>query len=142
MADLKPCPFCGSGDVAIARQDDIYARIACRGCKIGKSWCMADDDEIIAAWNQRAGWRDIATAPKDGTVILQSDGRNVWASCWTQSMGWWSIHGKVDGKIYGKTTLWQPLPEPPVVASCETTEPVTNPYKFPEPPKEGGANGK
>ncbi len=78
------------------------------------------ESAAIAAWNQRAGWRDIASAPKDGSDILaylpNFDCRSVvhWARI--NNSGHW-----YDGWHVVNPTHWQPLPEPP---------------------KEGGANGK
>lgn len=54
MAELKPCPFCGSINVHI--QGDGYAtHIECFDCLAiftqGEITC---DDELIEAWNRRA----------------------------------------------------------------------------------------
>lgn len=69
------------------------------------------------------GWRDIASAPKDGTWIL------VWlggvANCadtiqWAYD-GWWNgCSGYVRSE--GPPTHWRPLPDPPALIPTEREE--------------------
>lgn len=118
MADLKPCPFCEQVDCDIHFSDGVWWVMYCRCDAEGPS--SGAESAAIAAWNQRAGWRDIASAPKDGSDILaylpNFDCRSVvhWARI--NNSGHW-----YDGWHVVNPTHWQPLPEPP---------------------KEGGANGK
>lgn len=55
------------------------------------------------------GWRDIESAPKDGTDILvvESHGE-MWVVRW---IGWCESWNAYDQKI--DPTHWLPLPEPP-----------------------------
>ena len=58
MPELKPCPFCGSQDVAKviegARHPMIYVR--CNGCLSMSGWYEADEENMmLSAWNKRAG---------------------------------------------------------------------------------------
>lgn len=70
---LKPCPFCGNKDVEFALihpqfngKTDMdywcYWDVLCPECGAGMEWGRLDDqtwdgamEEIIAAWNRRAG---------------------------------------------------------------------------------------
>ena len=66
-------------------------------------------------------WRDIETAPKDGTRVLYSgpglDGSMPpWVTCgrWTDR-GWFEINTDYSD-YYSREdfpTMWQPMPEPP-----------------------------
>ena len=50
MADLKPCPFCGSD---FLRVSDFEEYVACEDCgTLGQSG--RNEAEAIAAWNRRA----------------------------------------------------------------------------------------
>jgi hypothetical protein len=76
-----------------------------------------------------SGWRDIATAPRDGTDILvyfSGRLRGVWKVSWenihgdrTPTDGIWCVddnkHGPyaLRGYSAGDDTLWMPLPSPP-----------------------------
>lgn len=53
-------------------------------------------------------WQPIATAPKDGTMILVSDGQKVAAAHCVQQYGF-SVYCTGIGNL----TCWQPLPPPP-----------------------------
>ena len=66
-----------------------------------------------------SGWRDISSAPKDGTPILTCIAgptyyaRSGW---WDDEVKGWAVGEKADGgKIYMvlPPTHWMPLPEPP-----------------------------
>jgi hypothetical protein len=58
---------------------------------------------------QRAGWRPIESAPKDGTRVLLWDGRRQHVDWWNH--GWWNT---------SRPTHWQPLPPPPEPDHAET----------------------
>ena len=71
------------------------------------------------------GWRDIATAPKDGTLYLvfglDTDGhpeiavafwRAQHGTCWIAPTGWERVH----------PTHWRPLPAPPTTSTTTGTE--------------------
>jgi hypothetical protein len=70
--------------------------------------------KLIAA--ARATWRDIATAPKDGTEILVWDGDTVEKAVWVN--GWAASWNHEPLDIF-PVTHWQPLPPPPRVSQGE-----------------------
>lgn len=84
----------------------------------------AIDDAIAEIKRLRAltAWRDIASAPKDGTYVLlffpgplmdmESPGLAV-GRYYTDS-GWWVTAIWASGHPVKQPTHWQPLPEPPV----------------------------
>ena len=61
-------------------------------------------------------WREIDTAPKDGTHVLLyfPDGEGAhegwWA--WTRPDRWWVANTCYECE-FGEPTRWMPLPEPP-----------------------------
>jgi hypothetical protein len=65
------------------------------------------------------GWRDIETAPKDGTEVLLFGkalyGREVMKVCWWSNRAAWQIAETVSGAtpIFNEPTHWMPLPQPP-----------------------------
>jgi hypothetical protein len=65
------------------------------------------------------GWRDIASAPKDGTRVLLATAEGVWLSRWRQQQiienGFIRFEAAewVDATPYGEPTHWMPLPELP-----------------------------
>jgi hypothetical protein len=60
-------------------------------------------------------WRDIETAPKDGTVILMADGLTMFCGIWLKSArGWVDGCRDDDGELVAwNATHWMPLPAPP-----------------------------
>lgn len=90
--------------------------------------------ELLRRWLEAAAatagdaWQPIATAPRDGTRILLSDGREVTGGRWMQGAEfadgrevdvefWSSDSGNhmdwVGGPVIDNPTLWRPLPRPP-----------------------------
>lgn len=62
-------------------------------------------------------WRDITTAPKDGTEILVCDLRG-WrcVASWDSHVFRGEVAGWRDGQCYSvNPTHWQPLPSPPAL---------------------------
>lgn len=61
------------------------------------------------------GWRDIATAPKDGSYILASDGeRDGCAVVRWDCDGWVYAWHEYDGPMQmHSASHWRPLPSPP-----------------------------
>lgn len=58
-------------------------------------------------------WKPIETAPKDGEMVLISDGVNVVAAAWDWSgKPTWRMGG-MGIKLGDDWTNWMPLPEPP-----------------------------
>ena len=68
----------------------------------------------------RGGWRDIESAPRDGTVILLHvpGDRTAWAGRWVKDdpqFPWFVLcdQHKTNGLSTDVPTKWQPLPAPP-----------------------------
>ena len=69
------------------------------------------------------GWRDIATAPRDGTMLLvgydegvaregaMEDRQRVFEARWNDVQGTWSARNGF--LLHSDATHWQPLPHPP-----------------------------
>lgn len=81
-----------------------------------------------------SGWQPIETAPKDGTGILLSNGKDVAEGHWYFEEGGTTEHRDMDGRYIGQTesegyagwldwdggmqpdpTHWMPMPPPPGV---------------------------
>lgn len=61
-------------------------------------------------------WRPIETAPKDGTVILVSEGHHVHCVEWNDEFDWWSVDDNKLGpfRLRGAApTCWMPAPPAP-----------------------------
>lgn len=109
MSALLPCR-CGTAPTLLhhrpfnpktARFETKATNVECVPCGVRIGW--HDTEELaIAAWNRRApAWQPIATAPKDGTVILAYNGERVLVR--------WS---DIDN-CHPQPTHWFPLPSPP-----------------------------
>jgi Lar family restriction alleviation protein len=62
---LKPCPFCGSENVAVMQDDYNNYRVTCRGCgAMGAPGDEFGDNNEIEKWNQRANIVDYSNAFK------------------------------------------------------------------------------
>ena len=110
-------------------------------CTCGVQEAVNKADRLVADLLAAEGWRDIRTAPKDGTAVLctwvyqLSDGRVHWSNV-MHVLSWWANwHGAgqgawvLDGDFaahfapdgyhetppiqYGEPTHWMPLPAPP-----------------------------
>jgi hypothetical protein len=55
-------------------------------------------------------WQKIDSAPRDGTGVLLSDGKNIEVGSWDEGYthGWGSTRGN-----WLNPTHWMPLPNPP-----------------------------
>ena len=128
-----PCAVCGASPVVpvgVSRED--IARAVHRGRfpedrkptpfeaedASGTTYCFRIADAILAALRPTdTGWRDIATAPKDGRVVLVfSAARCVWSvvsAQWRQDWpnGGWDTISKHTTPIV--PTHWMPLPPAP-----------------------------
>jgi Lar family restriction alleviation protein len=151
-AELMPCPFCRSDNVALdtVMGEPRQCWVACFACKADGP-VTGDAQSAIAAWNRRdpafalaqrrlateaERWQPIETAPKDGTpVLVCRDMGNPWGwvrgwSRWVDVRGisGWLSHGMFDvpGDLgLGNPTHWQPLPAPP--AAILAPDPETKP---------------
>lgn len=69
-----------------------------------------------------SSWSDIATAPRDGTVIFvwhehemnrhAAMDSNIKKAQWLTDLGEWRVDG-VGGNVPAAPTHWMPLPQPP-----------------------------
>lgn len=115
-SELLPCPFCGEQPEVLEVNDTIPTRLRC--WSVG---CPMDLQMITPErWNTRAplatqdgGWRDISTAPRNGTMIL------LWWPYWRNHavIGYWRLdewqsHVRLSLDV-PNPTHWMPLPEPP-----------------------------
>lgn len=68
----------------------------------------------VASPAPASGWQPIATAPKDGTEVLLTDGHYKRTGYWARRIGCWSVDTVV---VLSSPTHWMPLPAPPGQAS-------------------------
>lgn len=66
-------------------------------------------------------WRDIETAPKDGTVVLLAGCRKPVAAAWLEDeIDWWHVDDNKRGPFALRgpgPTHWMPLPAAPGIAA-------------------------
>jgi len=59
-------------------------------------------------------WQPIATAPKDGTIVLVVRRTTVTMAAWGGTKPpCWKEGSKLGRSLWGQPSHWQPLPEPP-----------------------------
>ena len=58
-------------------------------------------------------WQPIETAPKDGSIIIISDGDTPVVGLWSVSLNCWIVEWDHAGFDEPPPSLWAPLPEPP-----------------------------
>lgn len=53
--ELKPCPFCGGTNIAVAKEDEW--EVMCMDCYVNVGACCSyyTEAEAIEAWNKRVG---------------------------------------------------------------------------------------
>lgn len=123
-ARLLPCPFCGAP--AEFDNDDTgpASWIVCTKC--GAQGPSSFNDDPAPLWNRReaaaaleaSGWRDISTAPKDGTwVLVKTPHVTVaarWNSSWPPGFSYSDAHSwHYLAHPDAAPTHWRPLPAPP-----------------------------
>lgn len=124
--ELKPCPFCGSTDIAIVKQDNphndydgdypyLYTA-ACKQC-LSRSPQKVYEEYAAEAWNTRAsGWipcsemlpedkQKVLIHTKSKGHILIAEYNSDWSTpFYSFRIGGWKIR---------QVSHWMPLPEPP-----------------------------
>ena len=89
---------------------------------------FVDFEQVLAvcrAWQTEQGWRDIASAPKDGSWIFgYSDTLKI--RFYPMVLFWddngWTTPSHGDGEPGFNPTHWMPLPDPPVPSPPGTEE--------------------
>ena len=123
---LLPCPFCGEEPKTVSGRDSLSIFCCNAMCAVQPETGAIRDEKAIAAWNTRAsGWRDIASAPRDGTTVLlwglyQQEPCTAlfrggqWIPVWDgfSVIEYMSDFG-TDYKTIDVPTHWMPLPIPP-----------------------------
>ena len=106
MSELKPCPFCGAPGMYLLNFDSV---IGCSDMRCRAWWSAMTPEQ----WNRRApDWQPIATAPRDGTMILLWTDRGHAVGFY--SLGFNNTPQWLDPDFYGKEPAhWMPLPEGP-----------------------------
>lgn len=66
---------------------------------------------------REAGWRDIESAPDNGSFVLVIGGRHIIASVEKADGGWWRM-AQHDG-LQSAPTHWMPLPPAPAKSDLE-----------------------
>lgn len=129
--DLLPCSFCGNPAGASRwpneRDAGYHWMIGCIGpdCLVSMGGYDTRMD-AVAAWNARAGWLPIATAPKDGTNVWLASASSMCVAFWSESEMDRTPHAElwVDffAAMHGAPmrmapqftpTYWRPLPNLP-----------------------------
>ena len=110
MCELKPCPFCGSTDVA-ANSYSIEASVRCFGCfaVIVRKHPKYSDGGLVAAitaWNTRADLSDAllreAMEALGGVMAACDHGRMVA----TTGVGGMTIEANIRGSVYMGVPAW------------------------------------
>lgn len=121
---LKPCPFCGSRNVAHGLFGGDMV-VKCIGCSSGGPPVDAPDfsdmvekrEQAIAAWNSRAmqeNWQSMDTAPKDGRhVLLYCEYYGIGRCAWESWRKVWRSDDPNHGIGFPDPTHWMPLPDIP-----------------------------
>lgn len=137
MAELLPCPFCGS--IRIFQIDGStfrWMKLQCADCEASCGEIRREGDPshpaLTQAWNTRASaeWQPIETAPKMRTVILWADTSYDGVSNWRMGSGhfhtgigaWiWEGEQVKEGWAH-PPTHWMPLPSPPEATTRKESE--------------------
>lgn len=69
MGDLKPCPFCGAGDLSPCR-DEFGGRITlCDNCGAAGPSSEDDPEQISEPWNRRATTPEVTALVAASTAL-------------------------------------------------------------------------
>ena len=75
MTELKPCPFCGGTNIAVAKEDEW--EVMCMDCyaNVGACFSYYTEAEAIEAWNKRVSCNTCAMYfPDDGCMAGLAEG--------------------------------------------------------------------
>lgn len=119
-------------EAAVRIQDDGCTCLGCgtfflgsdfhddEDCPNGRAaWDVASDEQKTAAIRALSmpapaqAWRDISTAPKDGTHVLGADGLYVDVFWFSEGLDGWACATTEDFGGHNAPTHWMPLPAPP-----------------------------
>lgn len=148
LADLLPCPFCGTTDIELYPCNPKFPKQ--RRIECGNPGCIArgydtfySEREAIERWNTRAlasrdggGWLPIESAPRDGArILLYCNWIGVVRGSWNNDRHakrprpyWTNDTENTFGKLRIRECqpyYWQPLPTPPAKAAPLPPAPVT-----------------
>ena len=82
---MKPCPFCGSEDVAFTCLEDVYY-VECWGCS-AKVETYNGIEDAVKKWNRRAIDRDELLKVADECERADVDGVTDWAAQIRKTVG-------------------------------------------------------
>lgn len=119
---LKPCPFCGSTDIAIVKQDNphnaydgnyphLYTA-ACKQC-LSRAPQKVYEGYAAEAWNTRtSGWIPCSERmPPTGTRVYVREGDFTAIGFFGKFTQRWIE--PISGAHLDNVSHWMPLPEPP-----------------------------
>jgi hypothetical protein len=93
-------------DAARGAERERWANFISNNLTCGTWWFVErlrnNDFEDFEPKSRMTEWRDISTAPRDGTRVLIVGGN--WLA---------AVIASADGKLWGQPTHWRPLPLPP-----------------------------
>ena len=110
MSELKPCPFCGSTDVA-ANSYSIEASVRCFGCfaVIVRKHPKYSDGGLVAAitaWNTRADLSDALLREAVEALGMAVDDLDEWVACGDSlAQAGFNVDGTADCAERARATL-------------------------------------
>jgi hypothetical protein len=129
---------CGSRAISIPDRTSVEtAKAAAQADYTARILAALDMDALAQEVEAMVGWRDIATAPKDGTEILvwaqwdwegmagdRTDSDFAWrVAVWdeppSKPSAFWSVSENPYSDLAVRATLWRPLPPPPSAPAKE-----------------------
>lgn len=115
MSELKPCPFCGGGNIHEEKKVDLVYCTECGGefhTDLGGSWNSRPIEDAlktrIAELEAERRWIPVSERlPKEKQSVLALDR--------TGTAYHWEYSKCLSNIFVGYYTHWMPLPEPPIV---------------------------